>query len=68
VVRLIVNYEQQERLVAGGIHFSEKGILSDPLRLLLATSENYVLLSQEKANAIEVRRNLVQGVIYESSR
>lgn len=76
MVRLVVSPTEQQSLIACGLSFPENSIQSAPIRLLLATSENYILLPKgseenitpEIINAIEVRRDLVQAIIYESSQ
>jgi hypothetical protein len=67
-VQLIVSQTEQQDLMAAGLHFPANSNQSAPIKLLLNTSAGYILLPMSKRTAIEVRRDLVRVVIYESNR
>jgi hypothetical protein len=67
-IRLIVAPADKEELVAVGIRFSGDSNKSEPLKLLVKTSENYVILSASEQNVIEIANDLAHIVIYEPGK
>jgi hypothetical protein len=65
LVRLVVKSEAREDLIAGGISFAQGARMSESLRLLIATENEYIVLTRTGDSSISIRSKIVQAVLYE---
>jgi hypothetical protein len=62
----VIEPERREALKANGITFPADSFQSEPVKLILSTPESYVFLPESESSVIEIQRESVHMVIYES--
>jgi hypothetical protein len=68
IVRIIAEPSEQKSLRVMGMEFPAGNSVSEPVRLLLSTPENYVLSIGEHGSLAEVPRDLVKAIVYGEHR
>jgi hypothetical protein len=64
-VRLVVEKDNKPYLESAGLLFSEDPNKSDPAQLILSTDKEYILKTNQTAQAISIPSNVVKVVVFE---
>ena len=66
-VRIVVNDEVKDDLIAVGLRFSEGFNVSEPIDLLVVTEKECVFIIGSEGSSLSINRDIVQAILFEKS-